>query len=70
MSVYCMQSKYFKNQPMKTLKEINKEIAEENKGKTAVDSLISKAATYASYYELARIRCEVLEKEIETLKNR
>lgn len=60
---------------MKTLEEINKEIESENKGKTAVDSLINYAQTLASYYELARLKCKskdnyiiLLENEIEKLK--
>ena len=62
---------------MKTLQEIDKAIAAETKGKTAVDALQYKIATYAAYYDLARLQCEkkdhyiiLLEKEIETLKNK
>ena len=62
---------------MKTLQEIDIEIAEETKGLTDIDALQYKIATYASYYDLARLQCEkkdhyiiLLEHEIETLKNR
>ena len=62
---------------MKTLQEIDQEIAAETKGRTAVDALQYKIATYAAHYDLARLQCEkkdkyiiLLEHELETLKNR
>ena len=76
---------------MKTLQEIDKEIAAETKGKTAVDVLNHKVSVYGSYYEVAKqkilelkkyiakkeLECEnrakyimLLEKELETLKNK